>query len=477
MSRLIVVSNRLPSVPSSRIESFGRETTAGGLAAAILAALRSRPGSSWIGWNGRSPAVVRPGALTRTERSGVEMVSLGLSHAEFESYYLGFCNQTLWPVLHCFQGRLRTRLRDEAAYEAAQGRFADAVQAVVRQGDILWVHDYHLFLLGQELRRRGWRGRIGFFLHTPFPPLEMWEVLPHPRAMLEGLLAYDQVGFHVQGFLDNYVYCAQRLLGARSEGGMLYHSGRVQRAAVYPVGIDPKEWMLSGRPDDRRHFRGRGDRRLILGVDRLDYTKGILERIRAFERFLHARPDWRRRVVYVQIASPSRIQVPEYSEQRRRIEALLGRVNGELSEPDWTPIRYLYRSYGQADLARFYREADIGLVTPLRDGMNLVAKEYVAAQDPADPGVLILSRTAGAAQQMRDAVLVNPFVPADQAQGIATALEMSLDERRRRHAALLRQVREATAAGWAERFLDDLDPGTDVLPTPQRAAVRERAQV
>jgi trehalose 6-phosphate synthase len=480
VSRLVVVSNRLPSLPASRGAPFGSETTAGGLAAAILAALRSRPGSSWIGWNGRSPAVVRPGALTRTERSGVELVTLGLSHAEFESYYLGFCNQTLWPVLHCFQGRLRTRLRDEAAYEAAQGRFADAVQAVVRAGDLLWVHDYHLFLLGQELRRRGWRGRIGFFLHTPFPPLEMWEVLPHPRAMLEGLLAYDVVGFHVPGFLDNYVYCAQRLLGARSEGGLLYHSGRVQKAAVYPVGIDPKEWIprarpVDTRPDERRLFRGRGDRRLILGVDRLDYTKGILERFRAFERFLRARPEWRRRVVYVQIASPSRIQVPEYSEQRRRIETLLGRINGELSEPDWTPIRYLYRSFGQPELARFYREADVGLVTPLRDGMNLVAKEYVAAQDPADPGVLVLSRTAGAAQQLRDAVLVNPFVPADVAQGIAVALEMPIDERRQRHAALLHQVRESTAATWAGRFLDDLDPGTGILPGLHSAA-SERAQ-
>jgi trehalose 6-phosphate synthase len=400
-----------------------------------------------------------------------------ITEDEYDDFYVGFANRTLWPLYHDAVRAPSFERRWWQAYVQVNHRYAEAAAEAARPDATVWVHDYHLQLVPMMLRALRPDLRIGFFLHTPFPPLEMWEVLPHPRAMLEGLLAYDVVGFHVQGFLDNYVYAAQRLLGARSEGGRLYHSGRGQRAAVYPVGIDPKEWMPRGKPDDRRHFRGRGDRRLILGVDRLDYTKGIVERIRAFERFLHARPDWRRRVVYVQIASPSRIQVPEYSEQRRRIEALLGRVNGELSEPDWTPIRYLYRSYGQADLARFYREADIGLVTPLRDGMNLVAKEYVAAQDPENPGVLVLSRTAGAAQQMREAVLVNPFVPADQAQGIATALEMSLEEKRQRHAALLAHVRESTAATWAERFLDDLEPGTDAVPTPQRALVSEGAQV
>jgi trehalose 6-phosphate synthase len=206
-----------------------------------------------------------------------------------------------------------------------------------------------------------------------------------------------------------------------------------------------------------RLLRGLQDRRMILGVDRLDYTKGIPQRLQAIERFFRRRPEWRRRAVYVQVASPSRAQVPEYADQRRRIEATLGRVNGELGEPDWTPIRYLYRAYDRPLLARLYREADVGLVTPLRDGMNLVAKEYVAAQDPADPGVLILSHTAGAAEQLKDAVLVNAFVPADVAEGIATALEMPLAERQRRHARLLRTVLDATAEAWADGFVKDLE--------------------
>jgi len=490
VSRLIVVSNRLPGPPAAGPHLVGRETTAGGLAAAILGALQGRSGSLWVGWNGRTVASGRAGHLQHHRRDGVDLASFPLTTAEMEGYYHGFCNQTLWPILHCFQGRVRTRLRDQASYEAVQGRFADMLMPLLRRGDMVWVHDYHLIPLARELMRRGWRGRTGFFLHTPFPPLEMWEVLPRPRGMLEALFDYDIVGFHVPGFLDNYVYCARRILGADWDGRRLTHAGRSQIAAVYPVGIDPDVWRpRPGRgaaaTDDGqdaatrvgeaslaniRLLRGLQDRRMILGVDRLDYTKGIPQRLQAVERFFRRHTEWRRRAVYVQVASPSRAQVPEYAEQRRRIEATLGRVNGELSEPDWTPIRYLYRAYGRPLLARLYREADVGLVTPLRDGMNLVAKEYVAAQDPADPGVLILSHTAGAAQQLEDAVLVNPFVPADVAEGIAAALEMPLAERQRRHGRLLATVAESTAEAWAGRFIHDLTLSAAAPPRPLHVA-------
>ena len=477
MSRLIVVSNRLPAPPATGPHLVGRETTVGGLAAAIRGALQGRAGSLWVGWNGRTAVPSRAGAaLLHHRREGVDLASFPLTVSELDGYYHGFCNQTLWPILHCFQGRVRTRLRDEAAYDAVQARFADLLLPLLRRDDLVWVHDYHLIPLGRELHRRGWRGRIGFFLHTPFPPLEMWEVLPRPRGMLEALFEYDVVGFHVPGFLDNYVYCARRILGADWDGRRLAQAGRSQVAAVYPVGIDPDAWRpraahAADDGEDATHkvgeasvanirlLRGLQDRRMILGVDRLDYTKGIPQRLQAVERFFRRRPEWRRRAVYVQVASPSRAEVPEYADQRRRIEATLGRVNGELAEPDWTPIRYLYRAYDRPLLARLYREADVGLVTPLRDGMNLVAKEYVAAQDPVDPGVLILSHTAGAAEQLKDAVLVNAFVPSDVAEGIAFALEMPLAERQRRHARLLATVMEATAEAWADRFVNDLERG------------------
>ena len=483
MSRLFVVSNRLPGPPATGPHLVGRETTAGGLAAAILGALQGRTGSLWIGWNGRTAAPGRgASSLMQHRRDGVDLASFSFTAAERDGYYHGFCNQTLWPILHCFQGRVRTRLRDEATYDAVQGRFADLLLPQLRRDDLVWVHDYHLIPLGRELRRRGWRGRTGFFLHTPFPPLEMWEVLPRPRGMMEALFEYDVVGFHVPGFLDNYAYCARRILGADWDGRRLAQAGRAQTAATYPVGIDPAPWRprAGNAADDGgdhpgarvqeasvaniRLLRGLQDRRMILGVDRLDYTKGIPQRLQAIERFFRRRPEWRRRAVYVQVASPSRAKIPEYAEQRRRIEATLGRVNGELSEPDWTPIRYLYRSYDRPLLARLYREADVGLVTPLRDGMNLVAKEYVAAQDPADPGVLILSHTAGAAQQLKDAVLVNAFVPADVAEGIAFALEMPLAERQARHARLLATVLDATAEAWADRFIHDLEGGAMAPP-------------
>jgi trehalose 6-phosphate synthase len=489
VSRLIVVSNRLPGPPATGPHLVARETTVGGLAAAILGALRGRGDSLWVGWNGRASATARGAPLAHHRREGVDLASFPLTTAELDGYYHGFCNQALWPILHCFQGRVRTRLRDEATYDSVQGRFAEHLLPLLRRDDLLWVHDYHLMPLGQRLRARGWRGRLGFFLHTPFTPLEMWEVLPRPRGMLEALFDYDVIGFHVPGFLDNYVYCARRILGAEWDGRRLRQAGRAQIAAVYPVGIDPAAWRpkaeLSAeggvgaegavRVGEETHaarvgeasvanirlLRGLQDRRMILGVDRLDYTKGIPQRLQAIERFFRRRPEWRRRAVYVQVASPSRAQVPEYAEQRRRIEATLGRVNGELGEPDWTPIRYLYRAYDRPLLARLYREADVGLVTPLRDGMNLVAKEYVAAQDPADPGVLILSHTAGAAQQLKDALLVNPFVPADVAEGIAAALEMPLAERRRRHARLLQTVNDSTAQAWADGFVKDLEGEED----------------
>ena len=464
MSRLIVVSNRLPPGRTGRALD-PRDAPVGGLTTAILAALRRRPGSLWLGWNGEAVEAKQGSSAIRGTCSGVELLGIPLTTTEVDDYYHGYCNRTLWPLLHCFQDKVRIRLKQERAYRAIQARFAAVLRPLLRPGDLVWVHDYHFFLLGRELRRLGWTGRVGFFLHTPFPPHELWDLQPRSEEVLDALLDYDVVGFHVQGFLENYLHCCRRLLGVRPTGSRLDAGGRHQRAAVYPVGIDPADFLPVGRDfeDGHKHsgslIRALRNRSLILGVDRLDYTKGIPERIQAYERFIQQNVEWRKKVVYVQVASPSRSQVPEYAEQRRRIEALLGRVNGELGEHDWMPIRYLYRSYDRGFLAKLYRQADIGLVTPLRDGMNLVAKEFVAAQDPGDPGVLVLSRCAGAAEQMREAVLVNPFIPADVAEGIRHALSMPRQERRARHAALLVRVKADTANGWAQRFLEDLESG------------------
>jgi trehalose 6-phosphate synthase len=279
------------------------------------------------------------------------------------------------------------------------------------------------------------------------------------------LTQYNLIGFQTAGSLDNYLYACVRELGATWLEGCLRAGRMVQRAGVYPIGIDPKEFLA---PPDAPRRRGRRDmlgrivrgRRLILGVDRLDYTKGIPERILAFESLVTRYPAWRKKVSFVQIASPSRTVVAHYAEQKRILESLVGRVNAECAEHDWVPIRYLYRSYPRTVLSRFYRDADIGLVTPLRDGMNLVAKEYVAAQHPASPGVLILSRCAGAAEDLPEAIIVNPYIPSDVADAMSRALTMPLEERLERHKALLARVVADDVHRWGRRFLHDLERGS-----------------
>ncbi|MGH2569929.1 MAG: alpha,alpha-trehalose-phosphate synthase (UDP-forming) [bacterium] len=474
MSRLVVVSNRLPS--TTAVASRRAEIPAGGLASAVHQALRSRPESLWFGWTGRVTPGEPRNRLSRQVTEGLEVVGLSLTRAEHDDYYLGFCNSALWPLCHGFTGRARLERGQYETYRSVQARFARALAPLLRADDLVWVHDYHFLSLGAELRRLGFDGRIGFFLHVPFPPHDLWQILPEPREMLAGLLAYDLAGFHVDGFRDNYLYSCRRELGATWDGETLACAGRRQRVGVYPIGIDPDAFQGSAaaRSAGRRAARLRflRDRRLVLGVDRLDYTKGIPERILAFEAFLRRHEEWRRRVVLVQISSPSRVEVPAYVEQKQRVEAIMGRVNGELADHDWMPVRYLYRTYPRDFLAGLYRQADVGLVTPLRDGMNLVAKEYVASQNPESPGVLVLSRTTGAAQEMKEALLVNPFLTEDVADGIERALSMPLAERRERHAALLARVRAGSASEWSRRFLEDL-AGSATFEPSRRAPTRE----
>jgi len=460
MKRLVVVSNRLPAVPAG---GGPLQAAAGGLASAVLAALQQVPASLWFGWNGRLLPARRARRVSRLRLGNVTLAGMALTPREHADYYLGFCNSTIWPLFHCFQGRVQVDRRQEESYRQVQERFAALLLPHLRPGDMVWVHDYHLMPLGRALRRLGWPGRIGFFLHIPFPPYELWQLLPDPAGFLEALLDYDLVGFQTEGSLDNYRYGCRRFLGAESTGRTIRAGGRVQSVGVYPVGIDPAEFRPQGgraerpvRGDLTRVVRGR---RLILGVDRLDFTKGIPERIMAYEDFLRRYPEWRKKVSLVQIASPSRETAPLYVQQKRVLDHIIGRVNGEMAEHDWVPIRYLYRSYPRATLCRFYRDAAVGLVTPLRDGMNLVAKEFVAAQRPEDPGVLVLSRGAGACDDLPEAIIVNAVIPADVADGIARALAMPFEERVARHRALLARVRAGSVQVWSARFLEDLEGG------------------
>jgi trehalose 6-phosphate synthase len=325
----------------------------------------------------------------------------------------------------------------------------------------IWVHDYHLLLLAQSLRRRGHRGPVGHFLHIPFPGVDMFSLLPWCGQLLDAMLDFDLLGFHTPGHVNNFRQCVGALSPAKVSDDAILHHGRRIRVRDFPIGIIPEDFQHPPSSESNEEISAilspYSRIRKILGVDRLDYTKGIPERLLAFGRMLELFPEWRSRTSFLQISVPSREDVPEYVEQRSRVENVVGRINGEFGEADWVPIRYLYRSYSRDQLSFLYRSADVACVTPLRDGMNLVAKEYVAAQNPEQPGVLVLSSFAGAAHELTDAVLTNPWYVDGMARDLDRALRMPLEERKSRHARLAAVVSKSTALTWAEDFITALE--------------------
>src|SRR6185437_5208438 len=346
---------------------------------------------------------------------------------DFDEYYNGFANRVLWPLFHYRPGLIDYQRSDHAGYMRVNRQFAGHLAALLRPTDLIWVHDYHLLPLGDELRRLGVEQPIGFFLHTPFPAAEVFRILPNHSKLIRAMCAYDLIGFQTendcQGFCDYLV----RWAGAKVAGGEVQAFGRTMRVGSFPIGIDVDAIAeQAAQSDGSRQIRRLNDslreRSLIIGVDRLDYSKGLQPRFKAFERLLEMFPETRGRVTLMQIAPPSRSSVPEYLQIRRALETAAGHINGRFAEFDWMPLRYLNKSFNQRTLSGFLRAARIGLVTPIRDGMNLVAKEYVAAQNPSDPGVLVLSCFAGAVRELGDALIVNPF----DIDGIAEAMHDAL---------------------------------------------------
>ncbi|HEU4734567.1 MAG TPA: trehalose-phosphatase [Kofleriaceae bacterium] len=447
-TRLVVASNRLPAAPSG-----DRRREVGGLVSALTPVLAERNGI-WIGWSG---AEREPGLRLRVEPGdGVTRAQFDYPPTWRQRFYAGFCNQSLWPLLHGFPSRVRYVDDEWQCYVDANRAYADKILEAGGPGAKVWVQDFHLMLVARELRRSGHHGRIGFYLHVPFPSLDNFETMPWAAEVMAGLLDYNLIGLQSQRWHDNFIQTARGLLGTEAETRARDH------CRVIPVGIDPARFADAAatqptEPSELGSFdpilRGR---KLILGVDRLDYSKGIPERLEAFARLLERFPEWRGKVSFVQVSVPTRSEVPDYAELRSRVESLVGRINGAFGEADWTPVRYLYRSYDQATLARLYRLAAVGLVTPLRDGMNLVAKEYVAAQDEADPGVLVLSKFCGAAERMTLALLTNPYHVDGVAADLDAALRMPRDERVSRNAALRACVWQDTASAWATSFLATL---------------------
>lgn len=450
MSRLVVVSNRV---------ALPKESRAGGLASAMHAALAEH-GGLWFGWSGR----IAPGGALHTERDDkIEYALLDLDRTDYEEYYLGFANRTLWPLLHYRPSLLDYHRKDFAGYRRVNRRFAEHLARLLRPDDRIWIHDYHLIPLAAELRELGVAARIGFFLHVPLPPTALLVTLPHHEQLFAALAACDLIGMQSRRDRDALLAYFRDELGADIDagGGVRLRNGRRFRVDAFPISIDTERVAAQARKAatsaaTQRLVKSLEGRKLTIGVDRLDYSKGLPQRFEAFARFLSQHADWRSRISFLQIAPPSREEVPEYRELRSRLERLAGATNGRYAEPDWMPIRYVNRSFNQATLAGFYRVADIGLVTPLRDGMNLVAKEYVAAQPPEDPGVLILSSFAGAAEDLPQAIIINPIDSDDIVESIAQALAMPLAERRERWRTMFEHLQKNDIAAWRVAFLQAL---------------------
>jgi trehalose 6-phosphate synthase len=454
MSRLVAVSNRI-SVPK-------RGHAPGGLAVGLLAAMQARRGM-WFGWDGEtteSPS----SEPSITRKDGVTFASIEFDQAEYKEFYLGFCNGTLWPLFHYFVDGFRYSDTQYEAYQRMNQRYARELLPLLEPDDLIWVHDYHLFPLASKLREGGATQPMGLFLHIPFPNIEVLRVLPVYGELLQAMMAYDVLGFQtetdVQAFRSAvaYVWGPQALSSDRT----VTLGGRRVITGVFPIGVNvdviQREAVESLTTDAvKRMIAGMLGRRLMIGVDRLDYSKGLVERFKAYEKFLETHPENQNRVSFLQIAPLSRSDVRAYAEIRRDLEQTTGRTNGRFADTDWTPIRYLNRNFPHDILMGFMRSALIGIVTPVRDGMNLVAKEFVAAQDPADPGVLILSTLAGAARELTAAVMVNPYDSRGMAHAIQQAFNMPLAERRERHQAMLDVLRVNSIDAWHTSFLDTLE--------------------
>ncbi len=449
MSRLVVVSNRV-GIPDGTAR-------AGGLEVAIRPALK-KSGGIWFGWSGKVTDD-EAGAAKTVEHDRVSYVTIDLLKDDYEEFYNGFANRVLWPILHYRLDLAEFTRRDLGGYFRVNQHFVRSLEQVIRPDDVIWVHDYHLMPLAQMLRERGHKNRIGFFLHIPCPPPEILTGLPNHERLIPGLCHYDLVGFQTENDANNFSRYLAIEVGLKRAGEDGFHyEDRVTRVGVFPVGVETEPFTKMAQRAVKSQFvtdvmNSMSGRALIIGVDRLDYSKGIPERLNAFERFLANFPDWRGLVTYLQITPRSRTDIREYEDIGRLVGETVGRINGTFGEASWTPLRYVNKAHSRTALAGLYRFARVGLVTPLRDGMNLVAKEFIAAQDPEDPGVLVLSRFAGAARECGAALLVNPY----DSEGVAIAINRALG-----------------MPQWAERFLGMLegpsDNELDVVPAPRRAA-------
>ena len=456
MSRLLIVANRLPITVQSTDHGVELERSSGGLATGLLRPHEQSEGL-WIGWSGA------PGQLTPEQQEALDrelaaqrLIAVPLSADQVTRYYEGFCNGVLWPLFHYLLDQIPLQGSDWDAYVEVNQRFAEAVAAQYRKDDLVWVHDYQLLLLPGLLRRRLPEARIGFFLHIPFPSEELFRTLPARARLLEGILGADLVGFHTPTYLRHFSTALTDILGLTVDIDRVQLPGREVRLGVFPMGVDSASFETLARDPaveaEAEALRGDGSVRMLVGVDRLDYTKGIPRRLLAYERMLQTHPDLKEKVRLVQVAVPSRTGVEAYQDFRSLVDGLVGRINGAFGTARWVPVHYIFRALSASDLVALYRAADVMLVTPLRDGMNLVAKEYAASRID-EQGVLVLSEFAGAADELVDAVVVNPHDPEALRRAILDAVDMRPKDARERMIALREAVARSDVRQWAAGLL------------------------
>ncbi|HLX15507.1 MAG TPA: trehalose-6-phosphate synthase [Bradyrhizobium sp.] len=451
---LVVVSNRVS-------RGNANEPITGGLAAALLPVVE-KSGAIWVGSSGRLRDGAQKEPFAEIEALGAgALAMLDLPAVHYGGYYQGFANSALWPALHSRADLIRASQEDYLSYREVNAFMARALLRFRKAETAFWVQDYHFLALGAELRELGVTQPLGFFLHTPWPARDVIEGVPHHRELVEAMLAYDLIGFQTNVDCENFLGCLSAFLGIDLEDGVVASRHGKSRIAVFPIGIDPQKFArqaakASAHPDVSRLRRSLNGEKLAIGVDRLDYSKGLVNRIKAFDRMWTMQPQLARTVSLLQIAIPSRGGIEAYCNLQSELAKLVSDVNGRHGEVDWTPIRYLNKGFSQTVLAGLYRTAQVGVVTPLHDGMNLVAKEYVAAQNPADPGVLVLSKFAGAANELDTALLVNPNDIDCMARIIALALSMPLPERRMRWEAMMAKLRHHTIQQWFAEFVEAL---------------------
>jgi trehalose 6-phosphate synthase len=467
---LVVVSNRVARANAN-------EPMTGGLAAALLPVVEDS-GAIWVGSSGRVRQSLQKEPFAEVESLGAgALAMLDLPAAHYGGYYEGFANSALWPALHSRSDLIRVSAGDYQSYREVNAFMARALLRFRKPGTVFWVQDYHFLALGAELRGLGVEQPIGFFLHTPWPARAVIGGVPHHRELIEAMLAYDLIGFQTADDRDNFLSYLRGDLGLAVRDGVVSSRHGKSRCAVFPIGIDPAKFATqaakaASHPDVSRLRRSLNGDKLAIGVDRVDYSKGLVNRIEAFDKMLTLQPQLKRSVSLLQIANLSRGTIEAYGKLQNDLARLVGEVNGRHGEVDWTPIRYLNKGFSQTVLAGLYRTASVGIVTPLHDGMNLVAKEYVAAQNPADPGVLVLSKFAGAANELGAALQVNPHDIEGMARAIATAFSMPLSERRLRWEAMMVKLRAGTIQQWFADFLEALreahgetaKPANDELP-------------